>query len=223
MFIDFETHDAKYNMDFDAELLTRCENENIDFALRFYAWATPSITLGRNQTVSGVDEEFCSQSGIPIVKRVTGGRALLHDKEITYCVVCNKKIMNDGNSVMADYKQISGVLLKALNECGIKAEYGEKTKSNVGAGYCMNLSTICDINYQGKKLIGSAQYRRETHILQHGSIPYLLDRELLKKLFPTETDFSHITALHEINPNFDMKVFMDKLKVLFFEEFSKRS
>lgn len=222
MFIDFEIHNAQYNMDFDAKLLTKCEEEDIDFALRLYAWEAPSITLGRNQTVSGVDEDFCNENNIPIVKRVTGGRALLHDDELTYCVVCNKKILKDGTSVMADYKELSGILLKAFNISGINAEYGEKTKSNIGAGYCMNLSTICDINYAGKKFIGSAQYRRNTHILQHGSIPFSFNKELLKKLFPNEESFDHIISLNEIDPNFDVQKFMQTLKDCFFEELNQR-
>ena len=220
MFIDFEVHDAQYNMDFDEKLLTRCESENIDFALRLYAWKTPSVTLGRNQKISGVNEEFCKANNIPIVRRVTGGRALLHDDELTYCVVCSKKILKDGTSVMADYKQLSGILLKALNSVGINAEYGEKLKSNIGAGYCMNLSTICDINVNGKKFIGSAQYRRDTHILQHGSIPFSLDKELLKNIFPEESDFDHITSLSEISPTLDVQKFMLAIKSCFEEEFN---
>ncbi len=220
MFIDFEVHDAKYNMDFDEKLLNRCEAEDIDFALRLYAWKTPSVTLGRNQKISGVNEKFCSKNNIPIVRRVTGGRALLHDDELTYCVVCNKKILKDGTSVMADYKQLSGILLKALHSVGINAEYGEKLKSNVGAGYCMNLSTICDINVNGKKFIGSAQYRRDTHILQHGSIPFSLDKELLKNIFPEESDFEHITSLNEISPTLDIQKFMQAIKSCFEEEFN---
>ena len=215
MFIPFQTHSAKYNMEFDEKLLLRCEEEDIDFVLRLYAWDKPSITLGRHQTISGVDEDFCRENDIPIVRRVTGGRALLHDKELTYCVVCNRKILKDGNSVMADYKELSGILLKALHQVGINANYGEKTKSNVGAGYCMNLSTICDINYGDKKFIGSAQYRRNTHILQHGSIPYSLNRDLLKKLFPQEVDFSHITAINEFKPDLDIENFMLVLKKCF--------
>ena len=113
-------------------------------------------------------------------------------------------------------------MLKALNISGINAEYGEKTKSNIGAGYCMNLSTICDINYAGKKFIGSAQYRRNTHILQHGSIPFSFNKELLKKLFPNEESFDHIISLNEIDPNFDVQKFMQTLKDCFFEELNQR-
>ena len=79
----------------------------------------------------------------------------------------------------------------------------------------MNLSTICDINYGDKKFIGSAQYRRNTHILQHGSIPYSLNRDLLKKLFPQEVDFSHITAINEFKPDLDIENFMLVLKNCF--------
>ncbi len=222
MFIDFEVHSAKYNMEFDEKLLCKCEKEDIDFALRFYAWEVPSVTLGRNQIESGVNEEFCKNNNIPIVRRVTGGRALLHDKELTYCVVCNKKILKDGNNIMADYKELSGILLKALNSVGIEAYYGDKLKSNVGAGYCMNLSTICDINVNGKKFIGSAQYRKNTHILQHGSIPFSFDRELLKNIFPQELDFTHIISLSEISPKLDVQKFMKAIKLCFEDELKIR-
>jgi len=221
MFIDFETHSAQYNMNFDEQLLNRCEKENIDFALRLYAWDKPSISLGRNQKILGIDEDFCKQNNIPIVRRITGGRALLHDKELTYCVVCNKKILNDGTNIIADYKQISDVLIKALNNLGIKAYYGDKTKSNIGAGYCMNLSTICDVNVNGKKFIGSAQFRQNTHILQHGAIPYSLNKELLDKIFMGKVDFEHITTLDEIDSNLNIEKLKEQLHNCFKNEFGK--
>ena len=221
MFIDFTTNSAQYNMDFDENLLTKCENEDIDLALRFYAWDKPSVSLGRNQKILGIDENYCKKNNIPIVRRITGGRALLHDKELTYCVVCNKKILKDGTNVIADYKEISGILLKALNKVGIKAEYGEKTKSNIGAGYCMNLSTICDINVNGKKFIGSAQFRKDTHILQHGAIPYSFNKKLLQNIFMGKVDFDNITALNDFRLDFDANEFMNITKVTFEKELNQ--
>ena len=223
MFIDFETHDAKYNMDFDEKLLKDCENNNIDFALRLYAWDVPSISLGRNQKILGINEEYCLENNIPIVRRITGGRALLHDDELTYCVVCSKKILADGTNVISDYKEISGILIEALNKTGIDAYYGEKTKSNIGAGYCMNLSTVCDINVNGKKFIGSAQFRSNTHILQHGSVPFSFNKEMLKEIFMGNVDFEHIIGLKEINPDFDVQKFKNQLKLSFEEHFNKVS
>lgn len=222
MFIDFETHTAKYNMDFDEELLAKCEKEDIDFALRFYAWDVPSISLGRNQKILGIDEEFCKENNIPIVRRVTGGRALLHDKELTYCVVCNKKILNDRNNIIEDYKQLSNVLIDAMNNLGVEAYYGDKTKSNIGAGYCMNLSTICDVNVNGKKFIGSAQFRQNTHILQHGSIPYSLNKPLLDKIFFGQVDFDNITTLEEVLPDFSKEELMKQIKLSFEKEFGDK-
>jgi len=174
--------------------------------------------LGRNQRILGIDEEFCKTHNIPIVRRITGGRALLHDKELTYCVVCNKKILKDGTNVIADYKELSGILIKALQKCGIEAYYGEKTKSNIGAGYCMNLSTVCDINVNDKKFIGSAQYRGNTHILQHGAIPYSFDKELLDKIFMGKVDFEHITSINDIKPDFKPEQFMKEVKIAFEED-----
>ncbi len=223
MYIDFEIHDAQYNMDFDENLLKKCENENINFALRLYAWDKPSVSLGRNQKILGIDENFCKKNNIPIVRRITGGRALLHADELTYCVICSKNILKDGTNIITDYKEISGILLKALNNMGIDAYYGEKTKSNIGAGYCMNLSTICDVNVNNKKFIGSAQFRSNTHILQHGAIPFSLDKNLLNKIFLGEIDFEHIITLNEIKPNFDIEQLKQELKLCFEEHFEKRN
>ena len=212
MFIPYEVHDAKYNMDFDDNLLSLCEKEDIDCALRFYGWEVPSVTLGRNQKISGIDEDFCYKNNIPIVRRVTGGRALLHDNELTYSIVCNKKILKNGQNIIEDYKELSSVIIKTLNSFGIAALYGDKLKSNVGEGYCMNLSTICDITVDGKKFIGSAQYRKETHILQHGAIPFDFNKELLNKIFMNKVDFSNIIGLNELKKDFDVKLFMERLK-----------
>jgi len=222
MFIDFETHDAKYNMDFDEKLLNDCENNNIDFALRLYAWDKPSISLGRNQKISGINEEYCKLNNIPMVRRITGGRALLHDNELTYCVVCSKTILQDGTNVISDYKEISGILIEALNIMGVDAYYGEKIKSNIGAGYCMNLSTVCDINVNNKKFIGSAQFRSNTHILQHGAIPFAFNKDMLNEIFMGKVDFEHIIGLDEINPNFDIQKFQKQLKLSFENHFNKK-
>lgn len=212
MFIPFSTYSGQFNMSYDEQLLNQAEKENINIILRFYAWEVPTISLGRNQKVLGINENFCNQNNIPIVRRITGGRALLHDHELTYSIICNKKILKDGNNVINDYKELTGTILSALKLSGIEADYGEKTKSNIGAGYCMNLSTICDINYNNKKFIGSAQYRSNTHILQHGSIPISLNKPYLDKIFNGEVDFEHITTLNEIVPNFNIELFMKNLK-----------
>ena len=212
MFIPYEIHDAKYNMEFDEKLLEKCENEDIDIALRFYGWNKPSVTLGRNQKILGINEEYCKENNIPIVRRVTGGRALLHDDELTYCIVCNKKVLKNGSNIIEDYKEISAVIIETLKNFGISTTYGEKTKSNIGAGYCMNLSTICDIMYEDKKFIGSAQFRKQTHILQHGAIPYSFNNTLLEKIFDKKVDFSHIISLNDIKNNFHSEDFMMQLK-----------
>ncbi len=215
MFIPYEIHDAKYNMEFDEKLLEKCENEDIDIALRFYGWDKPSVTLGRNQKILGINEEYCKENDIPIVRRVTGGRALLHDDELTYCIVCNKKLLKNGMNIIDDYKEISSVIIETLKQFGIDTTYGEKTKSNIGAGYCMNLSTVCDIMYKNKKFIGSAQFRKHSHILQHGAIPYSFHSLLLDGIFNKKVDFSHIIGLNSIKKDFNSENFMMQLKVNF--------
>ncbi len=222
IFVKYEKKSAKENMDFDENLLNHCETNNISFALRFYGWEKPSVTLGRNQKISGIDEKFCKENNIDIVRRITGGRALLHDMELTYSIVCNKNILQNGDNLIDSYKELMNVFIETFRYFNIDVNFGEYKKIPPKSGYCMSLSTTCDIDFNGKKFIGSAQYRKNTHLLQHGSIPTDFNMELLRKIFYQEPDFDNIIALKNIDKNFDMKDFMEKLKQNFGTHFNEK-
>ena len=128
IFVKYEKKAAKENMDFDEFLLNYCENNNIPFALRFYGWEKPSVSLGRNQKISGIDENFCKNNNIDIVRRITGGRALLHDIELTYSLVCDKNILKRGENLSASYKEIMNVFIKTFHNFDINVNFGEYKK-----------------------------------------------------------------------------------------------
>src|SRR6266700_7444871 len=103
--------DGGRNMAIDAALLDEVEgSREVQTIVRFYGWRMPTISLGRNQKIeNAVDVDFCRESGIDIVHRPTGGRAVLHDDELTYAVVSND-IVSFGGTIYGNYKRVSEAL-----------------------------------------------------------------------------------------------------------------
>lgn len=201
-FIPYQVNTGAKNMQIDSDLLKNAiktqENEPI---FRLYGWNPPCVSLGRNQKSDFIDEKFLKENNIDIVRRLTGGRALLHDNEITYSFVCPVSILENGDNVVKSYKEISQILIKAFEKIGIELDFGGVKKAQKHPDYCMLVSTGADLCYQNKKLIGSAQFRKENYILQHGSILYDYDVNLLEKVFNEKVDTSSITSIKEVNPD----------------------
>ncbi len=195
-------------MKIDGELLEWAVcNRFCEPIFRLYGWTPACVSLGRNQKENFLNKEFLSKQGIDIVRRLTGGRALLHDKEITYSIVLPCDYFKTDMSVTDSYKEICNILIKTFEKLGVDLTLGGSSV-NTKYDYCMLVSTGADLNYQGKKLIGSAQYRSKGYILQHGSILYSYDIELLSKIFQTaQMDTSHITSIKEIIPGISMEEF----------------
>lgn len=191
-FIPYEILKGSENMAIDEKLLDEAIVSSAEPILRFYGWLEPTLSFGKNQ-------QMFDFPNFPIVKRITGGRALLHDKELTYCFICNKNFLENGGSIINSYKQISNGLILGFQELGLNLEFPSYQKVSAKSGYCMNLATGSDLSYKGKKLIGSAQARKRGYILQHGSILLEYDKVLLEKIFDEKVD--KITSLKEINPN----------------------
>ena len=206
-FIPFEYFSGAENMAKDESIFNEAVLSNShEPVFRLYGWKPACVSLGRNQNRDFLDEVFLIKNGIDVVKRLTGGRALLHDNEVTYSFVCPSDYFSGAESVISSYKIISGILVQALKKIGINLSTGSgdvHTKNN----YCMLVSTGADLNYNGKKLIGSAQYRAKGYILQHGSILYDYDADVLEKIFKAPVDTSSLTSIKEILPDVSMEEF----------------
>lgn len=201
IFIPFEIKSGKENMQIDSDLLENAIEHQLDEPiLRLYGWQPACVSLGRNQNDNFVDKNLLKGLNIDIVRRLTGGRALLHDNEITYSYICNVSSLKNGENVTQSYKEISQILIKALKKLKIELDFGGDKKYKGHKDYCMLVSTGADLCYNGKKLIGSAQFRKNGYILQHGSILYDYDKDLLQKIFKEEIDTSSIISIKEINP-----------------------
>ena len=203
--IRYSEHTGKENMQIDSDILEKAIKANAqEPVFRLYGWKPKCISLGRNQKWDFITGEIDS------VRRLTGGRALLHDNEITYSYVSPVSIIPNGESVIESYKYISGILINFFKTLGIDLDFGENKRVSTHFDYCMLVSTGADVCYQGKKLIGSAQCRKQGYILQHGSILYDYDKELLERLFHEEVN--GITCIKEIMPDITKKDIIDRLE-----------
>ena len=174
--IKYEKSSGFVNMQTDEDLLNEAiENNSTEPIFRFYGWEPYCVSLGRNQSDKFVNYEFLKSQNIDVVRRMTGGRALLHAEELTYSCVYPVKALKNGESVINSFKEISNLWVEVFKTFGIELDYGNK-KPDTLYDYCMLVSTGADLCYQGKKLIGSAQCRRNNYIMQHGSILLRYDR-----------------------------------------------
>lgn len=176
-FLDTGIRTSTFNMEFDLKLVEKCRNNDTAF-LRFYRWKPYSISLGYNQTKlskeSYIDANKCYSEGMDIVTRPTGGRAVLHSEELTYSV-----IFKSNKPIQELYKDISIAIMNGLKKLDPKLEelsFISKTPDLLKLirtgmyNLCFNSSVKNEINYKGKKLVGSAQRKFGDVVLQHGSI-----------------------------------------------------
>lgn len=208
-YLGYSVNTGAENMRIDSEMLDdSIAKESKDILFRLYGWKPMCISLGRNQK-----EDFLT-GNIDYVRRLTGGRALLHDDEVTYCCVAPIEGIPNGQSVTDSYKFISGILIDFFKTLGVELDFGENKKVSTRFDYCMLLSTGADVCYQGEKIIGSAQCRKNGYIMQHGSILFGYDKKLLEELFHEEV--KGIVTVTEILPDMTKEVFVNK-----FEEYLK--
>ena len=201
-------------MQIDSDLLDwAIENNYQDAIFRLYGWSPACISLGRNQKDDFVDEKLVKDCNIDVVRRLTGGRALLHDNELTYSFICPVNYLQNGGNVVESYKEISQYLIDKLETIGIHTEFGAQKAVKTKFDYCMLISTGADLCYQGKKLIGSAQCRKNGYILQHGSILMDYNKELLEKIFNEKVETSEVTCIKAINPNITIQDLVDLFTV----------
>ena len=218
-FIPYGVNSGKYNMDKDESLLQQSINNSVEVpVLRFYGWKPACVSLGRNQEDSHINKDFCKQNNIDIVRRLTGGRALLHDRELTYSFICPVKFLKNGESVILSYKEISSALVLGLKELGVNADFPEASRAKTKFEYCMSLSTGADLCYREKKIIGSAQFRKQGYILQHGSIMFDYDAEVIENIFYEKPAENKIAVLKDILPD----ISIEKLCRCFKHGFEKR-
>ncbi len=163
---------GKLNMEIDVAL-AECLNETPDISVfRLYGWEPPAISLGYNQDEHAFDFHKLSQAGIDLVRRPTGGRAILHWNELTYSAI----VPIEHRSLKEIYHFINLGLLEGVRLLGIGATLAESNSTTeqmykqITSAACFSSSAKSEIQYQGRKLIGSAQRKVGNVVLQHGSL-----------------------------------------------------
>ncbi len=141
--------------------------------LRFYAWRPPCISLGQAQRMRSVDLAACQADGVDVVRRPTGGLAILHTDEFTYSISLPIAHPIAAGDVMTSYRRIAGAIVEALRRLGVSDANADRVaKEDKAKGpVCFEAPSDYEVVGGGKKLVGSAQWRRVDGVLQHGSLP----------------------------------------------------
>jgi len=148
-----------------------------DIILRFYTWEVPTLSLGKHQDTDDVDFEYLKRNGFDIVRRPSGGRAVLHWDELTYSVIVPKNHELARLSVLELYNVISKLLVDGLRSLGYPVVWSEGKKKPV-SHVCFQVPSTYEITLDGVKVVGSAQTRTQDYILQHGSIVLIAHPEV---------------------------------------------
>jgi lipoate-protein ligase A len=175
-------HPAKpgaWNMAVDAAILENVIAGQSPATLRFYDWDPACLSLGFAQLFADVDEEALAAHGWHVVRRPTGGRAILHTDELTYSVIGASDEPRLVGGVLDSYKRLSEGLIRSLLLIGLPVERQQMREGN-GFGaldnpVCFEVPSDYEITLKGKKIIGSAQARKKGGVLQHGSLPLFGD------------------------------------------------
>jgi len=190
-FIDFQYHTPAFNMALDEALLQWHSQEQIPPTLRFYGWNPATLSIGYFQKINKeINVKKVREHGFGLVRRLTGGRAVLHDQELTYSVIVSEDHPKMPKAVTEAYRVISQGLLKGFQELGLNAYFSvPETKEdleilkNPRSSVCFDAPSWYELVVKGKKIAGSAQTRQKGVILQHGSILLELEEEKLFDLF----------------------------------------
>lgn len=163
-----------WNMAVDEAILNTARQGNVPPTLRLYAWNPACLSLGYAQPISDVDEKRLEEFGWDMVRRPTGGRAILHTDELTYSVCGPEHEPVLSGDILSSYKRLSAAILAALENIGVGVQALPQEKNPVSKTpepVCFEIPSNYEITANGKKLVGSAQARRQGGVLQHGTLP----------------------------------------------------
>jgi lipoyl(octanoyl) transferase len=185
---------AALNMALDEVCLQNAAQKVTPPTLRLYSWQTPTLSLGYSQKSADVDLEELTKRNWQMVRRQTGGKAILHTDELTYSITASADDPLVAGSLLESYQRLSSILQKALGNLGVDTsadkEYPENSTFLKTDAVCFGVPSNYEITHQGKKLIGSAQARKFGGILQHGSLPLIGDLTRITQVlvYPSKKD-----------------------------------
>ena len=203
------------NMAIDRAILVANSKGTVPPTVRFYGWIPPAISIGYFQSLADeVDISSCESLGVDYVRRITGGGAVFHDKELTYSIVIPEAHPAIPKNILKSYGRICNAIIQGLTNLGISSTY----------------APINDILVDGKKISGNAQTRKERTVLQHGTILLDVDVDTMFSLLKVPNEKikdkliqdvkQRMTSIHHIlGKKIRFEEVAEALKVGFEEEF----
>lgn len=216
--------DGAWNMGVDGALLDSVSRNGSAPVLRLYGWDKPTLSIGYAQKLdSGINIDFLEKAGIPLVRRPTGGRAVLHWDELTYAVAIPAHCRFFG-SLPEMYETIANPIRHALEDLGASLDDAGRADGARNNPCCFATRLGHEISINGKKIVGSAQRRLKTGALQHGSIVLSMDVERYADclVFPNpskrEAAIALLGGLNDVVPK---AVSRDQIKTAVIDAFKK--
>ena len=235
-FVNTKSSNPSYNMAVDEALMNFVSREEIDPVIRFYTWNPATLSIGYFQKLTKeIDIEKVKEKGFGLVRRATGGRGVLHDKELTYSVIVPESHPNMPQTVTEAYRVISEGLLEGFKALGFEAYFSvpkskearEKLKSP-RSSVCFDAPSWYELVVEGRKIAGSAQTRQKGVILQHGSILQDINVDELFDMFTYRNDrlkekmkAAFMDKAIAINDISDRHITLEEMETAFYEGFKK--
>ncbi|WP_239706320.1 MULTISPECIES: biotin/lipoate A/B protein ligase family protein [unclassified Mammaliicoccus] len=235
-FVNTKSSNPFYNMAVDEALMNFVSREEIDPVIRFYTWNPATLSMGYFQKLTKeIDIEKVKEKGFGLVRRATGGRGVLHDKELTYSVIVPESHPNMPQTVTEAYRVISEGLLEGFKALGFEAYFSvpkskearEKLKSP-RSSVCFDAPSWYELVVEGRKIAGSAQTRQKGVILQHGSILQDINVDELFDMFTYRNDrlkekmkAAFMDKAIAINDISDRHITLEEMETAFYEGFKK--
>lgn len=189
-----DAHPPSMNMAIDEALL-----ESRLPVLRLYRWVPPGLSIGYAQSIDQINRAFCEKQGIAVVRRITGGGAILHDKELTYCLVLDREIMPE--AVLDSYRRISSGIAASLRILGLDALMSDRAMGDERSAACFHDPSWYELIVNNRKIVGSAQKRVRGKLMQHGSVLIDIDIDRYARCFRDSEEIAgglrgRVTALN---------------------------
>lgn len=185
----------------DETLLEAVGRDGTPPTLRLFAWEPPCLSLGYAQSVQVVDEGRLRSNGWDLVRRSTGGGAILHTDELTYSVIGPADEPRLRGDIITSYQRLSTAILLALKNLGLPAESQPLMKSTQDTPpdpVCFEIPSHYEITVGRKKLVGSAQARKKNAVLQHGTLPLHGDLTRITQVLVYPDEATRANAAHRL-------------------------
>jgi len=200
LIVDTDPHSGAWNMAVDEAIMEAVASGQVPSTLRFYQWEPPCVSLGKRQPLSGIALDNCQRDGVDVVRRTTGGLAILHTDELTYSLATQPDDPRATGPIMDSYRKLSQGLVFGLRRLGVRARMRPVSTgaSPNSSAACFEAPSAYEITAGTQKLMGSAQTRPYGKLLQHGSLPLTGDIGRLAEYLVSASDSERDTLAAQL-------------------------